>query len=1001
MLIKTLSQPRIQILVAAVAIFFAAAALGAQSPAARIQAGVDSSRLAAIPGSQNNLARAAADLGRMPADTRLNRVTLRFNRSAAQEAALDSLLAAQLNPSSPLYHQWLTPDQFATRFGMAQSDIDQVESWLQQRGFTIDDVNRSRTAIHFSGTVAQIEAAFATQMHYFQVQGEKHFAPSTALSVPAAIAPVVADIHNLDDFRPRAAHSIPHRNFTSGVSGEVFFSPGDIVTTYDVQPLYSAGVHGDGQVIAIMGQSAVALTDVEAFQSAAGLSVKDPNPVLVPGTGTSTIFSGDESESDLDLEWSGSIAPGANIVFVYTGNNPNYGTYDAAAYSIDEGIGNIISMSYSTCELDPFITASYIASEEAIYKQASVQGQTVLAASGDQGSTPCYGDSNLPATGSNSQESVAVNYPTSSAYITSVGGTEITTADGVDPTTGQQGANFSTYWNSNGSNDVVSSAKVWIPEVAWNDDSLNVTLANSSGTPCTASSPCLSSSGGGASSMIAQPPYQTTYFTATGETNPDSSHRLVPDVALYASPALPGYLYCTSDTSAWGPSQTGSCGAGFRATSADNSLTVAGGTSFGTPIFAGMVALLNQSGSYTTGSGLLVNSNLYKLAAIGADYSADFHDVTSGNNDCEVPANCGATTGFSAGTGYDEVTGLGSVDLAKLANDWPAANAGEAALIGTTVSVQPANANPNEGQSDVFTVTVTDDSGNPVTTGTVTLQIDGGTNCGGLSGADCGGTTVSNQSLSASGQVTYTATFSAAGIHSIVAQYSGDATHGASTGVGSATVAVVSSGKGTITVAATPSTLTVAQGNTGTENITVTPHSGYTGTVSINIDFGSADNALTNLCAAFSVSDPTTGLGVVTISSATQPGSVSLEFDTNASDCASVQKGHGQVKFRPFTKGGVAKNSPPAPRRSPLPPAAALAGLLLVGYLGRRSRSIRNLIAVLALAAAGLMMSACGSSSSTSGVSDPPKGSYTGTITATDSTTNTITATTTFKFVID
>ncbi|HWE87200.1 MAG TPA: protease pro-enzyme activation domain-containing protein [Terracidiphilus sp.] len=985
----SLSHKRIWICGAAGALLLASVTLGAQSPAARIQAEIDSSQLTPIRGSEHALAGSATDMGRMQAGARISGITLRFNRSAAQEAALDALMAAQQNPASPQYHQWLTPDQFAARFGVAQSDMDKVQSWLQQQGFAIDGINRSHTAIHFSGSAAQVESAFATGMHYFKVSGEKHFAPSTALSVPASVAPVVADIHNLDDFRPHPDHVILHRNFTSGQSGNVFFGPGDIYTAYDVN---TTNMNGAGQTIAIMGQSAVTVTDIENFESAAGLTKKDPNLILVPGTGASTSYSGDESESDLDLEWSGAMAPGASVVFVYTGNNGNYGTYDSADYAVDEGIGNIISMSYSTCELDPFLTSAYVTSQEAIYKQAAAQGQTVLAASGDQGSTSCYGDTNISSTAT--QESLAVNYPASSAYITSVGGTEIAS----EYSSG--GSSIATYWKPASGSDVYPSLLSYVPEVAWNDDAANASFASSSGTPCSIQNPCLSSSGGGASTLIAQPSWQTAYFGATGEANPDSKHRLVPDIAFYSSPGQPGYLYCTSDNSAWGPSQTGSCGAGFRASSSDVSLTVAGGTSFATPIFAGMVALLNENSKYITGAGE-INNTLYTLAASSSLYGNDFHDVTSGNNDCQAPANCNGTAnyGYAAGTGYDEVTGLGSVDVGKLAHDWPAAGAGEAALIGTSVSVSAANATPPVNQNDVFTITVTDDSGNPVTTGTVTLQVDGGTSCGGLSD-NCGGTTVSNQSLSASGQVTYTATFATSGAHSIVAQYSGDAAHGASTGAGSVDIAVASSGKGSISAAATPSTLTVAQGSSGTETITVTPSGGYTGTVLVNIDFGSADSALSNLCAGFSTAN-TAGLGEIQITG-TQPGSVTLTLDANGSDCSGGAMKHGMGQLRNFMKGGVARNTPPAPARNPLPPAAALAGLLLIGFLGRRSRSIRNLVAVLALAAAGLLMSACGSSVTTPGVANPPKGTYTGTITATDSATSSLAAKpTTFQFVID
>ena len=161
-----------------------------------------------------------------------------------------------------------------------------------------------------------------------------------------------------------------------------------------------------------------------------------------------------------------------------------------------------------------------------------------------------------------------------------------------------------------------------------------------------------------------------------------------------------------------------------------------------------MVALLNQNGKYTTGAGE-INATLYTLAANSATYSAAFHDVTSGNNDCQVPENCsGNQHGYPAGTGYDEVTGLGSVNLAKLAAYWPAASAARQPSSAPTSLSRPPMPHPMVNKNDIFTITVTDDSGNPVTTGSVTLQVDGGIcSCGDGGDTTCGGTTVSNQTL--------------------------------------------------------------------------------------------------------------------------------------------------------------------------------------------------------------------------------------------------------------
>jgi subtilase family serine protease len=968
-----LQQATFRLCTMLVACTMTAGLLGAQSPGRRITAEITRSAMSPLQGSQHPLALPQNDAGRMPGDTRLTGISLYFNRSAAQQADLEGLLAAQQDPRSPQYHQWLTPDQFAARFGMAQSDIDQVEGWLQQQGFSIDSVARSRNMIRFSGSVNQVEQAFSTQMHYYQSGGIRHFAPSTALSVPAAITPVVAGVRNLNNFRPRPQHIVPRGAFTSGQSHNVFFAPGDIATTYDVAPLYSASINGTGQSIAIAGQSAIQVTDIENFQSASGLTKKDPTLVLVPGTGDSTVLAdGDEGESDLDVEWSGAMAPGANVVFVYTGSNNAFGVFDSVQYAVDELIAPIISLSYASCETELNTTSLNIL--EAVMSQAATQGQTVITASGDQGSTACSGDTHLTTA---QQEAVAVNYPASSAYVTGLGGTEITAANSTGTNT--------TYWTGGSStSDTTTSAIKYIPEVAWNDDS---------------SQGGLSASGGGTSTLVNRPAWQTGVPGI-----PSGTMRLVPDISLYSSPLLPGYLYCTSDVTNWAPAsgtqpaQQASCNSGFR-DSTTNYLTAAGGTSFAAPIFAGMLALINQKAGYTTGQGL-VNTTLYKLAANSATYASAFHDVTSGNNNCTAGTTlCSATTGFSAGTGYDEVTGLGSIDVNNLATAWPANSGTSAGLIATTTMVVPANVSPAVNVADSFTITVAEASGSGTPTGTVTLKIDGGTDCGGISGDTCGGTTVSSQALSANGTFTYSATFTTTGTHSILAQYSGDATHSSSTGVGSVAIGTTSSGKGTITLAAT--NVTVKQGSSAPSTVTVTPAGGYTGTVLINITNTSNNTALSNLCFSFTTTS-SSGQGSVAVSGTTLV-TTTLTLDANASDCASTT-GMAKPGLRSLSslRGGSISRSPgrrQAPNR--LPAEAAFTGLLLAGFLGRYSRKFRSAAWIIVLASAGLAMTACGSSSSSTTVPNPPKGTYTLTLTGADSVTSTITTTTTFTLTID
>ena len=963
----------------------AAASLHAQTPAVRIRAEISSAQMAALKGSQHPMAQPAWDAGRMPSNYPLQGITLFFQRSAAQEADLKALLQAQQNPASALYHQWLTPDQYASRFGMAQADLDKVQSWLQQQGFSIDSVSRSHNAVHFSGTVGQVEQAFQTQMHYYMVNGQKNFAPSTALSIPAALSGIVLNVGNIDTFRPQAHvistnHNTFRPGFTSATTGNVFFSPGDIQIVYDMKALTGGGINGTGQSIAVLGQSEIAVSDIEHFQSAAGLTVKDPTQVLVPGSGTPAFSPGDEGESDLDLEWSGSTATGAEIFFVYTGNNTNYGVFDSAQYAVDNRIANILTLSYGACELG--ITTTNFQQLDAIASQAASQGQTFVASSGDQGSTSCYGVTSLSTT---QQTALSVNYPASSQYVTGVGGT------GIDQSNTAYSTSGSAYWTAKSSTDVITSALQYIPEVSWNDDSTTgCTDANNNPIGC------LSSSGGGVSTF-----YTTKPAFQTGVPGiPNDNKRDVPDISLYSSPAHPGYLFCTSDTSDWAPAsgtnpaQQNSCNQGFR-DSATGYLTVAGGTSFAAPIFAGMVAILNQSANYPTGQGLL-NTALYSLASNSTTYAAAFHDVTAGNNNCLAGGIVcpNGPIGYSAGAGYDLVTGLGSVDLAVLAGKW---TLGSSTAVATTTTLTAATLTPSASTNDAVTITVASATGSTVPSGNVTLQIDGGTSNG--------GSTVAAQPISTSGTLTYTANFSTSGVHQILAQYAGDATHAASVGVIQLTIGSGGSTAPGISVAATPATLTVSRGTSGTETITVTPAGGYTGT--IDVSFTSSNNsALANLCYQFSTS-LSNGDGSVQINGASA-GSVSLSLDTNAADCASTggyPYGYGYGFYAQHGKwqrmGAMAGvNTSRNNKPSPLPEGFALAGLLLIGYLGRKSRSLRNLTMVLALMVAGFAISACGGGG-VSVPSNPAKGTYTMTVVGTDTKTKSITAKTTFSFVID
>jgi subtilase family serine protease len=935
----------------------------ATSPTARIAGGISTSDLTPLANSQHPLAQAKFASGRLAGSSRLEGISIYFSRTKSQEADLQALIAAQQNPSSQQYHQWLTPEQFASRFGMADADIAKVKSWLEQQGFQVDSVARSRNMIRFSGTTTQVEAAFNTQMYKYSIATsagvEQHFAPSTALSLPLALAGVVESVHNLNDFRPRA-HVVANKMrpvkpaFTSSQSGSVFFAPGDIAAVYDIAKEYNAGITGTGQSITIVGQSAVTLSDIEAFQTAAGFSIKDPTLVLVPGTGSSTLFPTDETESDLDLEWSGSIAKGATIYFIYTGSNTNFGAFDSLSYAVDNKIGTIISSSYGECEAD--LGGQNL---ESVLEQATTQGQTVISASGDSGSTDCFVGNNITNPSLTVQESLAVDYPASSPFVTGVGGTEISTSSSDYMTPGDG------YWASVGSSDQITSALKYIPEQVWNED-----LGNCG------SNDCLDSGGGGASTLFTKPSWQTNVSGI-----PSGNTRFVPDISLHASTGLPGYLFCTSDQSFWVANQLASCNSGFRDGSTGD-LTVAGGTSFAAPIFAGMVALVNQQQGYSTGQGL-INPMLYTLASDSVTYASAFHDITSGNNLCLAGSSyCSGTQGFTAGVGYDEASGLGSVDLYNLANVWPANT--EATLISTTTTVSPSNATPALNASVTFTISVASAIGTTVPTGTVSITVDSNS-------------AITGNTLTANGTFTYTTSFSTSGSHQVLVSYSGDATHAASTGSATVSVPVPVSGVGTFTLSAT--NLTVTQGSTGSSTITVTPAGGYTGTVEIGFDT-SNDNALQNLCYEFT-NTLTDGNGSVDVTGKSAV-TTQLSFDTNAADCATtaaVSK-TGKHAVRSIRHNNTSKNRSDEGMKM-ASAGIALAGLLMLGFVGRSSGRLRGLSCLILLTAASFAISACGGSSSNT-ISNPPKGTYTVSLTGQDTSSATIPqASTTFTFTIN
>jgi subtilase family serine protease len=783
----------------------------------RVASTIDSSQMVALTGNIHGLAQPRFDLGRTDGSRVLYGVTLAFRPSPAQQADLNNLLAQQQDRSSPNYHKWLTPAEFADRFGMTRNDVNRVQAWLESQGFTVTSVANSRNQISFDGTVAQVEAAFRTEIHNYLVGGDVHLANATNPSVPTALAGSVFAVGNLHNFSPKprakfrtrsANGADPH--FTSHLSGDHFLTPGDFATVYNLP----AGLDGTGQTIAIVGQSTVSASDLANFRSAAGLAAKAPQYVLYPTTSAATRCSGDERESDLDLEWSGGVAKNADIIFVYAGlvgtdtcSSRFNSVWNALQQAVDTNVAPVISTSYGACEAAN--GEGFADMVQGWAQQANTQGQTIMASSGDSGAADCDSDTVDSAT-----QGLAVDVPAAIPEVTGTGGTEFDAdnPNGGTAVTGGNAAADPPYWSgTTGGTDTLSSALTYIPETSWND-----TVENKS----------LSASGGGASIYFAKPTWQT------GTGVPTTAGRDVPDLALNASPDHDPYLFCSEDGQ--GGAIVATCTSGFREANTD--LTAVGGTSSAAPTFSAIVALLNESlGSTGLGN---INPTLYSLAA---STPTAFHDVITSNN--KVPCTTGTTDcpsgttqyGFSAGPGYDQVTGLGSVNATTLFTAWAASRTG------TTTSISPSATNVNSGISVTFTATVS-----PATaTGTVSFYNNGST-------------TALGAATLASGSAAFSTTTLPPGSNSVVATYNGNATNNFSTSTSPAIVTVTAP----FTMTPTPASRTVSAGQTATYSIAIAPVGGFTGAVS----FTNSTTSNPGSC--------TTGLPAGALCSFSQPGAL-------------------------------------------------------------------------------------------------------------------------------
>lgn len=706
-------QPRIILFVALVA----NVPLVAQTPARKLVADpIDETKIVSIHGTVlHPLAQPGYDVGVVPDSLTAKRILLVLQRPAERESQLRRFLRDVQRRGSSNYHRWLTPQQFGQRFGPAESDIQTAVGWLQSHGLNVARVASSKTLIEFSGTVGQLRGAFHTEIHEYAMNGESHYANATDISIPAALAPLVRGTSPLNDFarakplvqtlgaaayNPATKTTTPEWTLTNGSGNFYALAPEDFATQYDLKPLYQTGVNGAGQTIGIVNESNIDLSLVSAYQQLFGLQSQLPQ-VVVDGNDPGTLY-GVDVEAYLDVQVSGAVAPNATVnLYISDGGVLFDPLVFAALRAIEDNQAGVLSVSFGACEQRLGQNGNQLFA--ALWEQAAAQGQTVFVSSGDSGSAGCDGAYRGPA-----HNGLGVNGLSSTPWNIAVGGTDFYYSDYAS---GAPSA--ATLWNqTNDSNN--GSLIAPLPEQPW-DDFLGLNVLNPFGPGVVNDV----GAGGGASSCAIYPSSggcsgypKPNWQIGTGV--PSDGVRDIPDLSVFASHGanLSAYPICAYEGECV-PDSTGKV-----------HVLLVGGTSASSPAMAGIMALINQKYGRQGQAGVV----LYPLAQ---QTPSAFHDVTSGSNN--VPCEQGTTDcsldgkgdgyyslqSYSAGPGYDQASGLGSVDANVLVSNW-----NSVAFLPTTTTLKLSSSTITHGQPVSATASVAPGSGSGTPTGDVALLTD-------------------------------------------------------------------------------------------------------------------------------------------------------------------------------------------------------------------------------------------------------------------------------------
>ena len=715
-------------------------------------------------------------VGAAPAAAHLERLLLLLEPSAAQHKALDAELKDQQDPSSPQYHHWLTASEFADAYANSASDTAAIVSWLKSEGMSIAPLPAGRGWIEFSGTVAQMEQAFHTQIQTVDSGGGVRFALSGPIAVPAALQTLIHGLVSLDaalaepavtTARPVAGSIAELRAATSPSRAEAL-TPQLAAELLHLDSLQSSRLTGAGESIAIAARSNVEPGDVAAFRAAFGLPA---NALQVQLDGVDPGRTGDEAAAVMMASWAGAAASGAHIVLVPAATTSATDGLDLAlAAIVDQALARTVVVGYSSCEAA--LSEAHQAFYAALYRQASAEGMAMIAAAGDSGASACQ------ASGGSSpvDSGFGVNALASTPWNTAVGAAALA---------------------SGGTGSGAAALAGWSP--------------NNPADPAYAG-------GGGASKLYSVPNWQPLpAHPAAGL--PDMNGRLMPDIALPAAidtGVNPGLVFCLG-FSASAPGTAMECKA-MRA----------GGSAAAAAVFAGVAAVIAAK----DGPQGNLAPRLYQLSR----RTGIFADAEQGNARLSCLSGspgCDASglIGFEATAGYDLATGLGSIDAGKLVGEWATPDAVGTGATTVTLSVTPTVPNTTYNPSAQITLTdnVVSGTGGATPTGTVLFaDATNGTNLN-----------PSGSTLDANGVANYTfSTGLAQGGNNITANYSGDTTYAAMKS--QTLVVSTQPSTTSLTVVPSTTTPTAGLPFTVTVNVTVgSPPAGTvapTGKVTLNVD---------------------------------------------------------------------------------------------------------------------------------------------------------------------